>query len=127
MIPDVPINGDVLACATGEAGQIEGWCEWVAAAALVWDQYDNAQRIDDKGFGVRLDTYNFHGEELATAIDDPLADQEMRRTLAEEAAQIQRESDVEEGSRSRTGRNRRLWVLVATESLPRSRSPSACR
>ena len=24
---------------------------------LFWDQYDNAQRIDETGFGVRLDTY----------------------------------------------------------------------
>ena len=26
---------------------------------LFWDQYDNAQRVDELGFGVRLDTYAF--------------------------------------------------------------------
>lgn len=35
---------------------------------LFWDQYDNAQRMDDLGFGVRLDTYRFTDAELATAL-----------------------------------------------------------
>ena len=29
------------------------------ALPLFWDQYDNAQRIDETGFGVRLPTYAF--------------------------------------------------------------------
>ena len=36
---------------------------------LFWDQYDNAQRIDECGFGVRLSTYEFSDEELHTAIE----------------------------------------------------------
>ena len=28
---------------------------------LFWDQYDNAQRVDELGFGVRLDPYRVHG------------------------------------------------------------------
>ena len=35
---------------------------------LFWDQYDNAQRMDELGFGVRLDTYRFTDEELASAL-----------------------------------------------------------
>ena len=31
---------------------------------LFWDQYDNAQRIDETGFGRRLDTYAHTGDEL---------------------------------------------------------------
>ena len=31
---------------------------------LFWDQYENAQRIDELGFGVRLDTYGFADAEL---------------------------------------------------------------
>ncbi len=31
---------------------------------LFWDQYDNAQRVDELGFGVRLDTYAFEDDEL---------------------------------------------------------------
>ena len=31
---------------------------------LFWDQYDNAQRVDELGLGVRLDTYAFEDDEL---------------------------------------------------------------
>ena len=31
---------------------------------LFWDQYENAQRIDELGFGVRLDAYGFTDAEL---------------------------------------------------------------
>jgi MGT family glycosyltransferase len=36
---------------------------------LFWDQYDNAQRIDECGFGVRLATYEFADDELHGAIE----------------------------------------------------------
>ena len=41
---------------------------------LFWDQYDNAQRVDELGFGVRLDTYGFEDDELRGAIDRLLGD-----------------------------------------------------
>ncbi len=41
---------------------------------LFWDQYDNAQRIHETGFGRRLDTYAHRPEELRTAVDELLAD-----------------------------------------------------
>ena len=41
---------------------------------LFWDQYDNAQRIDETGFGRRLDTYAHEPVELHGAIEDLLAD-----------------------------------------------------
>ena len=41
---------------------------------LFWDQYDNAQRIHETGFGVRLPTYAHEPEELRAAIDRLLAD-----------------------------------------------------
>jgi MGT family glycosyltransferase len=44
------------------------------ALPLFWDQYDNAQRIDETGFGVRLDTYAHAPEELAGAIERLIAD-----------------------------------------------------
>jgi hypothetical protein len=34
---------------------------------LFWDQYDNAQRVHELGFGQRLDTYGFADEELTAA------------------------------------------------------------
>jgi len=41
---------------------------------LFWDQYDNAQRIDETGFGKRLNTYAHDGGDLTGAIDELLAD-----------------------------------------------------
>ena len=41
---------------------------------LFWDQVDNAQRIEEIGFGRRLATYDFRDEELTDAIDELLAD-----------------------------------------------------
>jgi MGT family glycosyltransferase len=49
---------------------------------LFWDQYENAQRIDELGFGIRLDTYRFADEELTGAVDRLLADTELRSRLA---------------------------------------------
>ena len=59
---------------------------------LFWDQVDNAQRIDETGFGVRLPTYDFDEAELTGAIDRLLADPALRRRLARTAAAIQAES-----------------------------------
>lgn len=66
---------------------------------LFWDQYDNAQRVHETGYGVRLDTYHFEEAELPTAIDRLLSDESMRSTLAKEAARIRQESGVEKAAR----------------------------
>ena len=49
---------------------------------LFWDQYDNAQRIDELGFGVRLATYAFTDDEMTGAIDRILDDAGMRERMA---------------------------------------------
>ena len=48
---------------------------------LFWDQYDNAQRMHELGYGVRLDTYGSSDEELVAAVDDLLADEVLRSSL----------------------------------------------
>jgi MGT family glycosyltransferase len=50
---------------------------------LFWDQYDNAQRVDELGYGVRLDTYRFSDVDLIGAVDRLLADQGLRQRMAE--------------------------------------------
>ena len=55
---------------------------------LFWDQVDNAQRVDETGFGVRLSTYGFRDEELTGAIDRLLADRGLRERLAAMSARI---------------------------------------
>src|SRR6185436_18821780 len=52
---------------------------------LFWDQYDNAQRVDELGFGARLPTYAFEPGELTGAIDALLDDPD-RRGRAEAVA-----------------------------------------
>jgi MGT family glycosyltransferase len=54
----------------------------MVAMPVFWDQYDNAQRIDETGFGVRLDTYGHAPEELTGAIDRLLADDALAGRLA---------------------------------------------
>ena len=55
---------------------------------LFWDQYENAQRVDELGFGVRLDTYAFADSELTDAVERLLADTDLRARLDEIGAAI---------------------------------------
>jgi MGT family glycosyltransferase len=57
---------------------------------VFWDQYDNAQRVEETGFGRRLPTYEFDDDELRGAIDALLGDDRLRRRMAELASAIQR-------------------------------------
>jgi MGT family glycosyltransferase len=56
---------------------------------IFWDQHDNAQRIDETGFGIRLPTYSFGEGDLAAAIDRLLADRELRGRLAQVSERLQ--------------------------------------
>ncbi|CAF3923413.1 unnamed protein product [Rotaria magnacalcarata] len=49
---------------------------------ICWDQHDNAQRMHEKGFGVRLDTYQFTDEDLLVAVDTLLKDTALRDRMA---------------------------------------------
>ena len=68
---------------------------------LFWDQYDNAQRVNETGFGVRLATYDFADDQLTDAIDRLLADGDLRGRMAAGAELI----------RSRDGRATAADVL----------------
>ena len=61
---------------------------------LFWDQYDNAQRLDERGLGVRLDTYRCSRAELGAAIDRMLADAEAGARLRALAARLQSDPGV---------------------------------
>jgi MGT family glycosyltransferase len=68
---------------------------------LFWDQYDNAQRVAETGYGVRLPTYTFEDAELTGAIDRLVSDGDLRARMAANAEVI----------RSRDGRTRAADVL----------------
>jgi MGT family glycosyltransferase len=56
---------------------------------IFWDQHDNAQRIDETGFGTRLPTYEFGDGDLPAAIDRLLADRELHTRLDAVAQRLQ--------------------------------------
>jgi MGT family glycosyltransferase len=59
------------------------------AMPVFWDQHDNAQRVDETGFGVRLDTYAFSDDDITGAIDRLLADDGLRGRMAAISARLQ--------------------------------------
>jgi MGT family glycosyltransferase len=65
---------------------------------LFWDQYDNAQRMDELGFGIRLATYAFADDELTGAVDKQLADEALRARMAEVGERIRARDGVRCGA-----------------------------
>ncbi|SCF06012.1 glycosyltransferase, MGT family [Micromonospora viridifaciens] len=65
---------------------------------LFWDQYDNAQRVEELGFGVRLDPYRFTDEQLHGAIERLLGDEDLRKRLAEHGAEIRAADGVRQAA-----------------------------
>ncbi len=49
---------------------------------IFWDQHDNAQRVDECGYGIRLATYSLTAEALAGALDRVLTDSALRARSA---------------------------------------------
>jgi MGT family glycosyltransferase len=56
---------------------------------LFWDQHDNAQRLDETGYGVRLDTYGHAPEELTGAIERLLGNRELAERLRAMSERLQ--------------------------------------
>jgi MGT family glycosyltransferase len=61
-------------------------CMWFGKPMVVlpvfWDQHDNAQRVHETGYGVRLATYDFEDGELAATLHRLLADEHLRARSA---------------------------------------------
>jgi MGT family glycosyltransferase len=76
---------------------------------LFWDQYDNAQRVDELGCGVRLDTYHHDPEQLVGAVRGLLADPAPRARLHAMSERLCREPG--------TARAADAIELVATGAL----------
>jgi UDP:flavonoid glycosyltransferase YjiC (YdhE family) len=76
---------------------------------LFWDQYDNAQRVHDTGYGVRLATYGFKDHELTAAIDRLLAHDPLRTRMAANGAVI----------RSRNGTTRAADLIESVAQTTR--------
>jgi MGT family glycosyltransferase len=59
------------------------------ALPLFWDQYDNAQRVAETGFGIRLQTYEFEDGELIGAVDRLIADEALHARMSAISARVQ--------------------------------------
>ena len=64
---------------------------------LFWDQYDNAQRMDETGYGVRLSTYGFTEDEMHAALDRILEPQ-MRDRAARTGEAIRARQGLQRGA-----------------------------
>jgi MGT family glycosyltransferase len=68
-------------------------CLWfgkpMVVLPLFWDQYDNAQRMQETGLGRRLDTYGHEPDELIAATDALLADGALANRLATLSRRLQ--------------------------------------
>jgi UDP:flavonoid glycosyltransferase YjiC (YdhE family) len=56
---------------------------------LFFDQYDNAQRIEEKGFGIRLNPYDFEENVLLESIEKLLNDEKLAQKLTNISERIQ--------------------------------------
>lgn len=61
---------------------------------LFWDQYDNAQRIDELGLGTRLDPYRLTEEGLHRTLHSLLTDTELHERLDNQARQTRARDGV---------------------------------
>ena len=57
---------------------------------IFWDQHDNAQRVHETGYGIRLPTYVTPDDDLAAAVDRLLADDALRGRAAAAGARLRR-------------------------------------
>jgi MGT family glycosyltransferase len=65
---------------------------------LFWDQYDNAQRVHELGYGVRLPTYSFTDDDLTGTVDRLLADTTLRERMARIGGDIRARDGLRRGA-----------------------------
>jgi MGT family glycosyltransferase len=85
-LPQASILPHVDAVITHGGNNTTTECMWFGKPMLVlpvfWDQHDNAQRVHETGYGMRVPTYAFDDGELAAALDEVLADEPLRGRCA---------------------------------------------
>jgi UDP:flavonoid glycosyltransferase YjiC (YdhE family) len=74
-------------------------CMWFGKPMLVlpifWDQHDNAQRVHETGYGIRLSTYGAERDELTGAVERLLTDGELRTRVRDAGERLRRQPGTE--------------------------------
>ncbi len=65
---------------------------------LFWDQYDNAQRLQETGFGARLPTYDWTEEQLVGTVERLLADDGLRARMRAIARDVRAQAGSAKGA-----------------------------
>jgi MGT family glycosyltransferase len=93
-LPQTSVLPHVDAVITHGGNNTTTECMWFGKPMLVlpifWDQHDNAQRVDETGYGVRLHTYQCTEGELAEAVDSVLAAEPLRARCSAAGERLRR-------------------------------------
>ena len=95
-LPQVSVLPHVDAVITHGGNNTTTECLWHGKPMLVlpifWDQHDNAQRVHETEFGLRLPTYTFSDAELESAVSTLLADDTLRGRAQAAGERLRRRS-----------------------------------
>ncbi len=95
-VPQVSVLPHVDAVVTHGGNNTTTECMFHGKPMLVlpifWDQHDNAQRVHETGFGLRLPTYTFSDGQLERALGTLLSDSAMRGRAETAGARLRRRS-----------------------------------
>jgi MGT family glycosyltransferase len=98
-LPQTSVLPHVDAVITHGGNNTTTECMWFGKPMLVlpifWDQHDNAQRVDETGYGVRVPAYDFRDGELAAALDRVLADEPLRARCVEAGERLRERPGTE--------------------------------
>jgi MGT family glycosyltransferase len=98
-LPQVSVLAHVDAVITHGGNNTTTECMWYGKPMLVlpifWDQHDNAQRVHETGYGIRLPTYRFEEDEMAGALARVLGDEPLRRRAASAGERLRTQPGTE--------------------------------
>jgi MGT family glycosyltransferase len=98
-LPQTSVLPHVDAVITHGGNNTTTECMWFGKPMLVlpifWDQHDNAQRVDETGYGVRQPTYDRGDGELAAALDRVLTDEKLRARCVAAGERLRRQPGTE--------------------------------
>jgi MGT family glycosyltransferase len=93
-LPQTSVLPHVQAVITHGGNNSVTECMWFGKPMVVlpifWDQHDNAQRVHETGYGLRLSTYAHEPVELAAAVDRVLSDDGLRTRCAAAGERLRR-------------------------------------